>query len=88
MLYLKIRLYLNIFNLKRLCYNFYIILWIYNIIMLYFNRKKCTKFCIKVCAARRQLLTSVILATWEAEIGKIAVQGQPRQIVHKIPSPK
>jgi hypothetical protein len=28
-------------------------------------------------------LTSVILATWEAEIGKIKVRGQPGQIVHK-----
>jgi hypothetical protein len=33
-------------------------------------------------------LTSVILATWEAEIGRIELQGQPRQIVHKVPSPK
>jgi hypothetical protein len=34
----------------------------------------------------------VILATWEAEIRKIMVQGQPRQIVHetlsKIPHTK
>jgi hypothetical protein len=29
------------------------------------------------------LLTVVILATWETEIGKIMVQGQPRQIVHE-----
>jgi hypothetical protein len=27
----------------------------------------------------------VILATWETEMGRIAVQGQPRQIVHKTP---
>jgi hypothetical protein len=26
------------------------------------------------------------LATWEAEIRRITVQGQPRQIVHKTPS--
>jgi hypothetical protein len=32
-------------------------------------------------------LTPVILASWEAEIGRMAVQGQPRQIVHKTPSP-
>jgi hypothetical protein len=28
-------------------------------------------------------LTSVILASWEAEIRRIKVQGQPRQIVHE-----
>jgi hypothetical protein len=26
--------------------------------------------------------TPIILATWEADIGRIAVSGQPRQIVH------
>jgi hypothetical protein len=30
----------------------------------------------------------IILSTWEAEIGSIMVQGQPRQIVHETPSPK
>jgi hypothetical protein len=30
-------------------------------------------------------LTPVILATWEAEIRMIVVQGQHRQIVHKTP---
>jgi hypothetical protein len=30
----------------------------------------------------------VILATWEAEIRRISVQGQPQQIVHKTPTPK
>jgi hypothetical protein len=38
------------------------------------------------CVAWCQWLVLVILATWEAEIGKIALWGQPRQIVHKIPS--
>jgi hypothetical protein len=33
-------------------------------------------------------LMPIILTTWEAKIGRIMVQGQPRQIVHKIPSPK
>jgi hypothetical protein len=30
----------------------------------------------------------MILATWEADIRRIMVQGQPRQMVHKTPSPK
>jgi hypothetical protein len=30
----------------------------------------------------------IILATWEADIGKTEVQGQLRQIVHKTPIPK
>jgi hypothetical protein len=30
----------------------------------------------------------VILATWEAEIGRIAVHDQPRQIVHETPISK
>jgi hypothetical protein len=29
-------------------------------------------------------LTSIILTTWEAEIRRIQVEGQPRQIVLKI----
>jgi hypothetical protein len=33
-------------------------------------------------------LTLIILATWEAEIGKIKVRGQPKKIVLKTPSPK
>jgi hypothetical protein len=38
--------------------------------------------------ARHQCLTPVILATWETEVWRIKVQGQPREIVHKTPSPK
>jgi hypothetical protein len=30
----------------------------------------------------------VILASWEAKIGRIEVQGQPGQIVLEIPSPE
>jgi hypothetical protein len=33
-------------------------------------------------------LIPVILTTWEAEIGRIMVQGQPRQIEHETPFPK
>jgi hypothetical protein len=29
-----------------------------------------------------------VLTTWEAEMGRTAAQGQPRQIVHEIPFPK
>jgi hypothetical protein len=34
------------------------------------------------------VLTLVIPGTWETEIRRIAVQGQPRQIVLETPSPK
>jgi hypothetical protein len=30
----------------------------------------------------------VVLATWEAEVRRIKVQGQPKQIVGQTPSPK
>jgi hypothetical protein len=33
-------------------------------------------------------LIPVILPTWESEIGRTEVQGQPRQIIHETPSPK
>jgi hypothetical protein len=39
-----------------------------------------------VLEARHQWLIPVILATWEAEIRKIAVPGQPEQIVHETSS--
>jgi hypothetical protein len=38
--------------------------------------------------ARHQGLTSIILAIWEAEIGRIIVPGQSSQIVHKTPNSK
>jgi hypothetical protein len=42
----------------------------------------------KFKVARYQWLTLVILATWEAETRRIMIQGQSRQIVCEIPSPK
>jgi hypothetical protein len=33
-------------------------------------------------------VTPIILATWEAEIGRIVVRGQPTQIIGETPSPK
>jgi hypothetical protein len=38
--------------------------------------------------ARCQRLTPVILATWEAKLRRIKIQGQPRQVVLETPSPK
>jgi hypothetical protein len=39
-------------------------------------------------SVRHQWSIPVILATWEAEIGRIRVPGQPKKIVHETPSPK
>jgi hypothetical protein len=36
---------------------------------------------LKIRAARHWWFMPIILATWEAEIGRIMVRGQPRQIV-------
>jgi hypothetical protein len=41
-----------------------------------------------ICKAGHRSLMPLILATWEAEIRRIAIQGQHRQIVHETPSPK
>jgi hypothetical protein len=38
------------------------------------------------CKAKHRELMPVILATGQAEIGRIIVQGHPRQIFHKTPS--
>jgi hypothetical protein len=35
-----------------------------------------------------ELVDHIILATWEAEIRKIVVQGQPQKIVQETQSPK
>jgi hypothetical protein len=42
----------------------------------------------KTQKTRHWWLTSVIPATWEADIRRIEVQGQPGQKVFKTPSPK
>jgi hypothetical protein len=42
----------------------------------------------KEIIARHWWLMPVIPVTWEAEIGRIEVQGDPRQMVHETPSPK
>jgi hypothetical protein len=39
-------------------------------------------------AVRYKWLMPVVLGTWEAEIWRIMVCGQPRRIVLKSPSPK
>jgi hypothetical protein len=54
------------------------------------HKKKKRRLTVK---ARHQWLTPAILATWEAEIRRIMVQSQPRQIVpetlsQKYPTPK
>jgi hypothetical protein len=38
--------------------------------------------------AELQWVIHVILATWQAKIGKVGVQGQPRQIVQETPISK
>jgi hypothetical protein len=42
----------------------------------------------KMVSSQVLVAHSCNLATWEAEIRKIKVQGPPRKIDHKMPSPK
>jgi hypothetical protein len=39
-------------------------------------------------SVEHQWLMPIILATWETEIGRIAIRDQSKQIVHETPSPK
>jgi hypothetical protein len=52
------------------------------------NKRDTPKSVLKKITAGCQWFTPVTLATWEAEIGRIMVQGQPGKIVCKTPSPK
>jgi hypothetical protein len=40
------------------------------------------------CLSRWQWLLPVILATWEAEIRRLTIQGQPGQIIRETASPE
>jgi hypothetical protein len=51
-----------------------------NILLHVIIRKKLEAWC--------QWFTPIILATWEAEIGRTEVPGQPRQIFPETSSPK
>jgi hypothetical protein len=43
------------------------------------------QYCKKIKRASQSWLTPAILATWEVEIKRMDVQGQPGQIVHETP---
>jgi hypothetical protein len=57
------------------CYVFLVVAYFINI---------CLSYLLKPVLARNQWLTPIILATQEAVMSRIAVQSQPREIVHKI----
>jgi hypothetical protein len=42
----------------------------------------------KWISAGHQWLVPIIIATWEAEIGRIMIQGESGQIAQETPSPK
>jgi hypothetical protein len=49
------------------------------------NNIKCIESLLKTTQCWMWWFTPVILAIWEAEIGKVKIPGQPRQIVFEIP---
>jgi hypothetical protein len=52
-------------------------------------KRKLFYICNKIsCIARCWWLMPVILTSWEAEIRRIEIQDQSRQIGHETPSPK
>jgi hypothetical protein len=52
------------------------------------RKRKILFIVLKNMKDQAQWLMPVILPTWEADIGRIMVQGQPGKIVQETPSPK
>jgi hypothetical protein len=66
---------------------FLLLTHVYEIVfVLITTRRKAGDECLLL--AGHQWLTPIIRATWEAEMGRMEIQGQPRQIVLKTSSPK